>query len=206
MLSCLGIHQLAQGALLLMGDIGPLWWDNEAFLTTCCSKHSSLWMCQQIHNDILDTIAPFILSFSTDVMQPVCEYWQATPNSRQDLTVQCPVANFLSLQLPLALGPSSLPAALFASCSPCSLPGTLFALLKPPQAVRLWTIAAYDGGREGWFWPHMWSFCESAASAQRANSVSSCVVAAMLHSWYYMSSTERWYCSFLSIVVEFKHW
>ena len=136
-----------------MGDIGPLWWDNEAFLTTCCSKHSSLWMCQQIHNDILDTIAPFILSFSTDVMQPGCEYWQATPNSRQDLTVQCPVANFLSLQLPLALGPSSLPAALFASCSPCSLPGTLFALLKPPQAVRLWTIAAYDGGREGWFCP-----------------------------------------------------
>ena len=29
--------------------------------------------------------------------------------------------------------------------------------------MRLWTIAAYDGGREGWFWPHMWSFCESAA-------------------------------------------
>ena len=96
MLSCLGIHQLAQGALLLMGDIGPLWWDNEAFLTTCCSKHSSLWMCQQIHNDILDTIAPFILSFSPDVMQPGCEYWlrilvgaAVTPFPWRNLSLDC---------------------------------------------------------------------------------------------------------------------
>ena len=180
-----------------MGDMVPLSWDHEAFLMTCCIKHPSNWICQQFHNDFLETITPFILSFSPDVRQPGWEYWRRR--------LECLVAICSSTFLPTW--------ALFASCS---LPvPTLFALYVaqylPPALPALYLVSywlwwsfymLWGCGvhhsclwwRKSWFGQHMWNFCKNAAKritavSQRANSVSSYVV------------TERLYCSFSQLSV-----
>ena len=89
MFQSLNTDLLHHWAVLLMGGMNPLSWDHEAFLTTCCSKHPSGWICQQVHNDFLDTTAPFMLSFSPDIKQLDWECWQATPSSEKDFTVHC---------------------------------------------------------------------------------------------------------------------